>query len=60
MAAPPRPPPADLASRLADLERDLRDLKARVATLERLLAPRLENRVDRDVVREKVSYDWQA
>jgi hypothetical protein len=52
--------PPDLASRIADLERDLRDLRARVATLEKLLQPRMENRIDRDVVREKVSYDWQA
>jgi hypothetical protein len=52
--------PPDLASRLADLERDLRDLRARVAALEKLLAPRMENRVDSDVVRQKVSYDWQA
>jgi hypothetical protein len=52
--------PPDLAARIADLERDLRDLRARVAALERLLAPRMENPADRDVVREKVAYDWQA
>jgi hypothetical protein len=55
------PAPTDLAARVADLERQLRELRARVAVLERgPLAPRKENPDDRNTVREKVSYDWQA
>jgi hypothetical protein len=54
------PPPSDLLARIANLERDVRDLRARVASLEKLLGPRMENRVDTDVVRQKVSYDWQS
>jgi ribosomal protein L29 len=52
--------PAAMAARLAQLEQELRDLRARLATLEKQLAPRLENPADRSTVREKVSYDWQA
>ncbi|MGP8072144.1 MAG: hypothetical protein ACLPZM_03320 [Thermoplasmata archaeon] len=55
------PATADLAARVAALERQLRDLRARVATLEHgPILPRKENPDDRDAVREKVSYDWQA
>jgi len=50
----------NLAARLADLERDLRDLRARVVALERLVGNTGDHAVDRTIVREKVSYDWQA
>jgi hypothetical protein len=58
MSAPPSP---DLAARVAELERQLRDLKARIAVLEHgPIGPRKENPDDRSAVREKVTYDWQA
>jgi len=58
MTAPANP---DLAARVAALEQQLRDLRARVAVLEHgTTLPRKENPDDRNAVREKVSYDWQA
>jgi hypothetical protein len=51
---------ADMAAKLAQLEKDLRELRLRLATLEKKLDPRSENPSDRSTVREKVSYDWQA
>jgi Tfp pilus assembly protein PilO len=51
---------ADMAAKLAQLEKDLRDLRARLAALEKQLDPRGEHPSDRTAVREKVSYDWQA
>ena len=51
---------AAMAARLAQLEQELRDLRARLALLEKQLAPRAENPADRTAVREKVTYDWQA
>jgi hypothetical protein len=47
-------------SRLSRLERDTRDLRARVERLERAMAQLLEHPVDRAAVREKVRYDWQG
>jgi Tfp pilus assembly protein PilO len=51
---------ADMAAKLAQLEQDLRDLRSRLAALEKQLDPRAEHPSDRTAVREKVSYDWQA
>ena len=51
---------ADLAERVAELERQLRELRARVAAIEKGMAPRRENPDDRSTVREKVTYDWQS
>jgi hypothetical protein len=50
-----------LTARLAALEQQVRDLQSRVAALEIVLkgSPRVEHPLDRDTVREKVSYDWQ-
>ncbi|MCI4364890.1 MAG: hypothetical protein L3K10_02355 [Thermoplasmata archaeon] len=50
-----------LAARIETLERQVRELLARIAALEgsRSSGGRAENRQDRDTVREKVSYDWQ-
>jgi hypothetical protein len=50
----------EMADRLAQLEKDLRDLRARLAQLEKQLDPRAEHPSDRTAVREKVAYDWQA
>ncbi len=52
--------PAEMAARLAQLEKDLRDLRVRLALLEKQLDPRSEHPSDRTAVREKVAYDWQA
>ncbi len=51
---------SEMADRLAQLEKDLKDLRARLALLERQLDPRSEHPSDRTAVREKVAYDWQA
>lgn len=51
---------AEMAERLEQLEKDLKDLRARLAVLERQLDPRSEHPSDRQAVREKVAYDWQA
>jgi hypothetical protein len=51
---------AEMADRLAQLERELKDLRARLQVLERQLDPRSEHPSDRAAVREKVAYDWQA
>lgn len=51
---------AAMADRLAQLEKDLKDLRARLAQLEKQLDPRSEHPSDRTAVREKVAYDWQA
>jgi hypothetical protein len=52
--------PPDLAARLADLERSLRDLRTRVAALERLMGAGSEHPADETAVRKKVVYDWQG
>jgi Tfp pilus assembly protein PilO len=52
--------PAQLVARLTQLEKDLRDLRLRLAQLEKQLDPRAEHPSDRTAVREKVEYDWQA
>lgn len=49
-----------LLDRLARLERELRELRARVAALERAVGTSGEHPSDRSTVREKVAYDWQA
>jgi uncharacterized protein YlxW (UPF0749 family) len=49
-----------LLARLADLERDVRQLRARVAALERLVGNAGEHSTDKAVVREKAVYDWQG
>jgi uncharacterized protein with von Willebrand factor type A (vWA) domain len=54
------PDPALLA-RISSLEQQVRELRSRLAALEsaRGRPARAENPLDRDTVREKVSYDWQ-
>ena len=49
-----------LSQRLDDLERDLRQLRARVAALERLVGNAGEHPSDKAVVRSKAVYDWQG
>jgi len=50
----------DLSVRLAELERDLRELRARVIALERLVGAGQEHPSDQTTVRRKVAYDWQG
>jgi hypothetical protein len=52
--------PAGMAAKLAQLEKELLDLRLRLAALEKQLDPRSEHPSDRTAVREKVAYDWQA
>ena len=49
----------DPAARIDHLERELNELRLRLAALERLLDERLEHPTDRKTVRQKVTYDWQ-
>jgi hypothetical protein len=58
----PMVPDADpeLRARLDDLEREVRQLRARVAALERLVGNAGEHSTDKAVVREKAVYDWQG
>ena len=53
-------PDPQLLGRIADLERELRQLRARVASLERLVGNAGEHSADKAVVREKAVYDWQG
>jgi hypothetical protein len=48
-----------LVRRVAELERAVRELRARVQELERQLALRPEHPVDQAAVVEPVRYDWQ-
>ena len=49
-----------LLDRLSDLEREIRQLRARVAALERLVGNAGEHSADKAAVREKAVYDWQG
>jgi hypothetical protein len=53
-------PDPQLLGRLDDLERELRQLRARVAALERMVGSTGEHSADKAVVREKAVYDWQG
>jgi hypothetical protein len=55
------PSPASVEARMAALEQQMQQLRARLAAVEQLLAnPPGEHPVDQSVVRKKVTYDWQA
>lgn len=49
-----------LAAKIAELERELRELRARVAALERLVGAGSLHPSDQATVRQKVAYDWQG
>jgi hypothetical protein len=59
VAAAPSTNAPDLAARIQDLERLVRDLRTRVLVLERKLALASDHPVDQAVVAEPVRYDWQ-
>jgi hypothetical protein len=50
----------NVPDRIAQLERELRELHLRVAALERLVGTAGEHPADRTTVQKKVSYDWQS
>jgi len=52
--------PDDLASRLDRLQQELAELRRRLVALERMVGTDAEHAGDREVVRSKVSYDWQS
>ena len=52
--------PDDLAARLAEVERELRELRLRVVALERMLGAGALHPTDSATVQKKVTYDWQA
>ena len=45
---------------IARVDRELKELRARVVALERLIGTSGEHAADRSTVRQKVSYDWQG
>ena len=57
MAIPPTP---DLAARLSQVERELKELRLRVVALERMLGAGELHPADSSTVQKKVSYDWQT
>jgi hypothetical protein len=57
MASPGTP---DLAARLAQAERELKELRLRVIALERMLGAGELHPADSSTVQKKVSYDWQS
>jgi len=53
------PEASDLAARLSQVERDLKELRLRVIALERMLGAGEMHPADSSTVQRKVSYDWQ-
>jgi hypothetical protein len=53
------PEASDLAARLSQVERDLKELRQRVIALERMLGAGEMHPADSSTVQRKVSYDWQ-
>ena len=53
------PEASDLATRLSQVERDLKELRLRVIALERMLGAGEMHPADSSTVQRKVSYDWQ-
>ncbi|HEV2166325.1 MAG TPA: hypothetical protein VGS23_05045 [Thermoplasmata archaeon] len=54
------PIPSLVETRLANVERQLEEIRARLTAIERLLANPGEHPIDQTTVRKKVTYDWQA
>jgi hypothetical protein len=54
------PESSDLADRLARVERELKELRTRVAALERLVGAGELHPADSTTVEKKVRYDWQT
>jgi len=54
------PEGTDLAARLSRVERELKELHARLVALERLVGAGEMHPTDSSTVQKKVTYDWQA
>ncbi|MCI4339865.1 MAG: hypothetical protein L3K06_00190 [Thermoplasmata archaeon] len=54
------PTAPEMEARLTALEREVRDLRARILELEQRIASLPEHPVDRAAVRDKTVYDWQG
>jgi hypothetical protein len=54
------PPTADLVARIDLLQKELAELRRRLAALERTVGTSSEHPIDRTVTQGKVSYDWQS
>ncbi|MGA8710049.1 MAG: hypothetical protein ACLP8Y_01685 [Thermoplasmata archaeon] len=54
------PGTSDLAARLSQAERELKELHMRVVALERMLGAGELHPADSSTVQKKVSYDWQS
>jgi len=54
------PGTSDLAARLTQAERELKELHMRVVALERMLGAGELHPADSSTVQKKVSYDWQS
>jgi hypothetical protein len=53
--------PDPSAGRIAELERQVADLRRRLAALEeRFLQARGDHPLDQETVKEKVKFDWQS
>ena len=50
----------EVVDQIDALQREIRQLKARIAALERLVGNAGEHPTDKAVVREKAVYDWQG
>jgi hypothetical protein len=57
MAVPTNP---DLAARLSQVERELKELRLRLIALERMLGAGELHPADSSTVQKKVAYDWQT
>jgi hypothetical protein len=54
------PSDSDLSTQIAELQKEVADLRRRLVALERLIGAASEHATDRTVVQGKVSYDWQS
>ncbi len=53
-------PTSSLAERLDRIEKQIAEMRRRLADLEKSLAARADHPGDRTAVREKVTFDWQS
>ncbi|HYK93602.1 MAG TPA: hypothetical protein VEY07_06130 [Thermoplasmata archaeon] len=63
MTPPPSamsPAEPGIVARLDELERQITEIRKRLAQLEHDLATRTSHPVDQTAVREKVTFDWQS
>lgn len=57
----PAPPPDQSSARIDELERQIADLRRRLAAMEeKFRQPRNEHPSDTQTIKEKVKFDWQS